>query len=182
MTARDRFVLRTGLPYVRYRGLKSASAPASERCWHIRGILCGGNSFHSPPTPSILLLCFCLYFNVFRSFKTKYVTTVYSPILFLFIYIYIYILYYLSVPPPQWGAADAEIKVPFGENTELERSPRKAWSRSVFSHTCYAYCQGFLACLFLHFRSIHLHFSQNLPRFFPVLAVANTWFLCRPTE
>ena len=25
--------------------------------------------------------------------------------------------------PPQWGAADAEIKVPSGENTELKRSP-----------------------------------------------------------
>ena len=34
--------------------------------------------------------------------------------------------------PPQWGAADAEIKVPFGENTELKRSPFKAWSRSVY--------------------------------------------------
>ena len=32
---------------------------------------------------------------------------------------------------PQWGAADAEIKVPSGENTELKRSPFKAWSRSV---------------------------------------------------
>ena len=40
----------------------------------------------------------------------------------------------------------------------------------------------FLSCLFLHFRSIHLHFFQNLTRFFPVLAVANTWFLCRPAE
>ena len=30
---------------------------------------------------------------------------------------------------PQWGAADAEIKVPFGENTELKRSAFKAWSR-----------------------------------------------------
>ena len=39
-----------------------------------------------------------------------------------------------------------------------------------------------LSCLFLHFRSIHLHFFQNLTRFFPVLAVANTWFLCRPAE
>ena len=29
----------------------------------------------------------------------------------------------------------------------------------------------FLACLFLHFQSIHLHFFQNLSRFFPVLAV-----------
>ena len=83
---------------------------------------------------------------------------------------------------PQWGAADAEIKVPSGENTELKRSPFKAWSKSVYSHTCYAYRQGFLSCLFLHFRSIHLHFFHNLSRFFPVLAVANTWFLCRPAE
>ena len=46
-----------------------------------------------------------------------------------------------------------------------------------------AYCQGFLSCLFLHFQSIHLHFFfQNLSRFFPVLALANTWFLCRPAE
>ena len=27
---------------------------------------------------------------------------------------------------PQWGAADAEIKVPSGENTKLKRSPFKA--------------------------------------------------------
>ena len=67
---------------------------------------------------------------------------------------------------PQWGAADTEIKVPSGENTELKRSPSKAWSRSVYSHTCYAYCQGFLPCLFLNFRSIHPHFFQNLSRFF----------------
>ena len=40
---------------------------------------------------------------------------------------------------PQWGAADAEIKAPSGENTELKRSPFKVWSRSVYSHTCYAY-------------------------------------------
>ena len=43
-----------------------------------------------------------------------------------------------------WGAADAEIKVPSGENTELKRSAFKAWSKSVYSHTCYACCQGFL--------------------------------------
>ena len=67
---------------------------------------------------------------------------------------------------PQWGAADAEIKVPSGENTELKRPPFQAWSRSVYSHTCYAYCQGFLPCLFLPFQSIHLHFFQNLSRFF----------------
>ena len=62
---------------------------------------------------------------------------------------------------PHWGDADAEIKVPSGENTEDKRSPFKAWSRSVYSHTCYAYCQGFLPCLFLPFRSIHLHFSKT---------------------
>ena len=47
------------------------------------------------------------------------------------------------LPSPQWRAADAEIKVPSGENTELKRSPFKAWSSSVHSHTCYAFCQGF---------------------------------------
>ena len=83
---------------------------------------------------------------------------------------------------PQWGAADAEIKVPSGENTELKRSPLEAWSRSVYSRACCAYCQGFLLSLFLPFWSIHLHFSQNLSRFFRVLAVANTRFLCRPAE
>ena len=67
---------------------------------------------------------------------------------------------------PQWGAADAEIKVPSGENTEFKRSPFKAWSRSVYSHTCYAYCQGFLPYLLLPFHSIHLHFFQNPSQFF----------------
>ena len=67
---------------------------------------------------------------------------------------------------PQLRAEDAEIKVPSGENTELKRSPFKAWSSSVYSHTCCAYCQRFLACLFLLFRSVHLHYFQNLSRVF----------------
>ena len=86
---------------------------------------------------------------------------------------------------PQWGAADAEIKVPSGENTEKKRkrSPFKAWSRSEYSHTCYAYCQGFLSFLLISTLPVHSPaFFQNLSRFFPVLAVANTWFLCRPAE
>ena len=82
---------------------------------------------------------------------------------------------------PQWGAVDAEIKVPSGENTELKLSPFKAWSKSVYSHACYAYCQGFLPCLFPPFKSIHPHFPKPLP-ICPVLAVTNTWFLCRPAE
>ena len=73
---------------------------------------------------------------------------------------------YMLVYPPQWGAADAEIKVPSSENTQLKRSPFKAWSRSVYGHTCYAYCQGFLPCLFLPFRSIHLDFSKTSLDFF----------------
>ena len=71
-----------------------------------------------------------------------------------------------KVIAPQWGAADAEIKVPSGENTELKCSSFTAWSRSEYSHTCCAYCQIFLPCSFLHFRSIHLHFLQNLSKFF----------------
>ena len=71
--------------------------------------------------------------------------------------------------PPQWGAADAEIKVPSGENTDLKRVPFKAWSRSVHSHTCYALLPGISSSL------ISTLPVQNLSRFFfPVLAVANT--------
>ena len=73
-----------------------------------------------------------------------------------------------------WGAADAEIKVPSVENTELNGSPFKTWYRSIYSRTCYAYCQEFLPRLFLPFRSIYLHFFQILSQFFPVLAVANS--------
>ena len=39
---------------------------------------------------------------------------------------------------PQWGAADAETKVPSVENTKLKSFPFETWSRSVHSHTCYA--------------------------------------------
>ena len=83
---------------------------------------------------------------------------------------------------PLWGAADAEIKVPSGRNTELKRPPFKTCSRSVYSHTCYAYCQGFLLVLI---STLPVHspafFPKPLP-IFPVLAIANTWFLCRPAE
>ena len=51
-----------------------------------------------------------------------------------------------SLPFPtirQWGTADAEMKVPSDENTELKGSPFKAWSKSLYCHACYACCQGF---------------------------------------
>ena len=67
---------------------------------------------------------------------------------------------------PRWGAADAEIKVPYGEKTELKRSLFKAWSRLVYSHTCNINCQGFLPCLFLPFRPFTCIFFQTSPEFF----------------
>ena len=68
---------------------------------------------------------------------------------------------------PQWGAADAEIKVQSGENTELKRSPFKAWSRSVYSHTCYANCQGFLSFVLISTLPVHspAFFSKTSPDF-----------------
>ena len=84
--------------------------------------------------------------------------------------------------PPQWGAADAEIKVPSGENTELKHSPFKAWSRSVYSHTRYVLLPG-ISSLLISTLLVHspAFFPKPLP-IFPVLAVAYTWFLCRPAE
>ena len=73
----------------------------------------------------------------------------------------------LCLLTPQWGAADAEIKVPSGENTELKRSPFKAWSRSVYCQTYYAYSQGFLSCLLISTLAVHspAFFSKPLPIF-----------------
>ena len=72
-----------------------------------------------------------------------------------------------STDVPQWGDADAEIKVPSGENTELKRSPFKDWSRSVYSHTYYAYCQGFLSFLPISTLPVHspAFFSKTSPNF-----------------
>ena len=39
------------------------------------------------------------------------------------IIIFIIIIIIIIIITPQWGAADAEIKVPSGENIELKRSP-----------------------------------------------------------
>ena len=83
---------------------------------------------------------------------------------------------------PQWGAADAEIKVPSGENTELNVLPFKpgvgqyiaihATLTATDFFLAYFYTSGTFTCIF----------SKTSPECFPVLAVANTWFLCRPAE
>ena len=56
------------------------------------------------------------------------------------------VLRFLILFSPAVGAADAEIKAPSVENTELEGSPFKAWGRLVYSHTWYANYKGFLPC------------------------------------
>ena len=53
-----------------------------------------------------------------------------------FLHAVAYLLTYLLPVTPPWLAEDAEIEFPSGENTELKRSPFKAWSRTVYSHTC----------------------------------------------
>ena len=132
-----------------------------------------------PKTAEVLLLVFAICSGFFA-------IVVAAAVVFKFLFVYLFFVcltgwlvgwlfcfcccFHFVVLSPQWGTADAEIKVPSGENTELKRSPFQAWSRSVYNHTCYAYCQGVLPCLFLPFQSIHLHFFQNLSQFFPVLA------------
>ena len=66
----------------------------------------------------------------------------------------------------QWGAADAEIKVPSDENKELKCSPFKTQSRSVYSLTCQAYCQGFFLTYFYPSSSFTCICSKTSPNFF----------------
>ena len=93
---------------------------------------------------------------------------------------YILILFAYTFVLAQWGAADAEIKVPSVENTELKCSHCKAWSRSVYSHTCYTYCRGFPPANFYPSGPFNCIFFQNLSQVFPVLAMANTSFCVGP--
>ena len=113
-----------------------------------------------------------VWFNARSSHEVQ--TNRACPLLFilflcLFLSLWPFQLYFIpKILPtlPRWGAAGAEIKVPSVESTELKHLPFKARSRSLYSHTCYAYCKGFLPYLILPFQSIHLHFFQNLSRSF----------------
>ena len=55
-------------------------------------------------------------------------------------------------PTPQWGAADAEIKVPSGENTELKRvGPYKAIHATLTARDfffAYFYPPGPFTCIY----------------------------------
>ena len=66
----------------------------------------------------------------------------------------------------QWGAADAEMKVPSNENTELEHPPFKAWSRSVYSHTATLTARNFFLAYFYPSSPFTCIFSKTSPDFF----------------
>ena len=66
---------------------------------------------------------------------------------------------------PQWGAADAEIKVPSGENTELKRSPLKPGiGQSIAIHATLTARDFFLA-YFYHSGPFTCIFSKTSPNF-----------------
>ena len=65
---------------------------------------------------------------------------------------------------PQWGAADAEIKVPSGDNTELNVLPLKPGVGQYIAIHATLIARDF----FLALRSIHLHFFQTSSDFFCV--------------
>ena len=158
--------------------LPAAKTVEEDLCWIVRHVSPTTQSVKglnwtdtaTSPFPVLLsvtvfhFLWFCvLFFSVFLS---VFLSVCLLPLRFLFCLSFLFLCLSLCLCVSQWGAADAEIKVPSGENTELKRSPFIAWSRSVYSHTCYAYCQGFRPYLCLPFRSVHLHFFQNLSQFF----------------
>ena len=76
---------------------------------------------------------------------------------------------------PQLGAADAEINVPSGENTELKRSPFKAWSRSVLAVHATLTARDFFLAYFYPSGPFSCIVSKTSPDFFFfLLALANT--------
>ena len=90
--------------------------------------------------------------------------------------------FFLSFFPPQCGAADAEIKVPSGENTDLNVLPLKHGVGQYIAIHATRTARDFSSLLIstLPVRS-PAFYPKPLP-IFSVLAVANTWFLWRPAE
>ena len=67
---------------------------------------------------------------------------------------------------PQCGAADAEIKVPSGENTELKRSPIKAWVGQYIAIHASLTARDFSSLLISTLPVHSPTFFSNLSRFF----------------
>ena len=77
----------------------------------------------------------------------------------------------------QWGGADTEMKVPSGENTELKRSPFKAWNSQYIAIHATLTARDFFLANFYPSSPFTCIFSKTSPESFPVLAVANTCYL-----
>ena len=74
---------------------------------------------------------------------------------------------------PQWGAAEAEIKVPPGENTELQVLPLKPGVGQYIAIRATLTARDFFLAFFYPSGSFTCIFPKPLP-IFPVLAVAYT--------
>ena len=79
----------------------------------------------------------------------------------------------LFLPTPQWGAVDAEIKVPSGENTELKRSPLKPGVGQYIAIHATLTARDFFLAYFYSSGPFTCIFSTPHPIFL---------FLCRPAE
>ena len=79
--------------------------------------------------------------------------------------IILFIILFLKSVMPFWVPCSGELQTQ-KLKSHLNGPSFKARSGSVYSHICYNYCQGFLPCYFIPFRSIHLHFSKASPQFF----------------
>ena len=82
----------------------------------------------------------------------------------------------------QWGAAHAEIKVPFGENTELKYVlPLKSGVGQYIDIYATLTARDFFLAYFYPSSHSPAFFLKSL-QIFRVLAVVNTWLLCRPAD
>ena len=71
-----------------------------------------------------------------------------------------------SYPAPQWGAAH-KLKSHLLKTQTLKVLPlNPGVGQYIAMHATLTARDFFLSCLFLHFRSNHLHFFRNLSRFF----------------
>ena len=88
----------------------------------------------------------------------------------------------LSTVPRSGELRTQKLKSHLVRTQSLNVLPLKPGVRQYIAIHVTLTARDFFLAYFYTSRSIHLHFFQNLSLFFPVLTVANTWFLCRPAE
>ena len=83
--------------------------------------------------------------------------------------------FFVFLHPPQWGAADAEVKVPSVENTELKGSlPLKPGVGQYIAMHATLIARDFFLANFYPSGQFTRIFFQNLSLVFPVLAMADS--------